>query len=44
VDGQFKIGQRLPSEDKLAQRYEVSRHSVRETLQRLAAQNLTQEY
>ena len=40
VDGQFKIGQRLPTEDELAQRYGVSRPSVREALKRLAAQNL----
>ena len=40
VNGQFKIGQRLPTEDELAQRYGVSRPSVREALKRLAAQNL----
>jgi DNA-binding FadR family transcriptional regulator len=40
VDGQFKIGERLPTEDELAQRYGVSRPSVREALKRLAAQNL----
>lgn len=40
VDGQLKIGQRLPTEDELAQRYGVSRPSVREALKRLAAQNL----
>jgi GntR family transcriptional repressor for pyruvate dehydrogenase complex len=40
VDGRFKIGQRLPTEDELAQRYGVSRPSVREALKRLAAQNL----
>ena len=40
VAGQFKIGQRLPTEDELAQRYGVSRPSVREALKRLAAQNL----
>jgi len=40
VDGQFKIGDRLPTEDELAQRYGVSRPSVREALKRLAAQNL----
>ena len=40
VDGQFKIGERLPTEDELAQRYAVSRPSVREALKRLAAQNL----
>ena len=40
VSGRFKIGQRLPTEDELAQRYGVSRPSVREALKRLAAQNL----
>ena len=40
VDGRFKIGERLPTEDELAQRYGVSRPSVREALKRLAAQNL----
>jgi len=40
VTGQFKIGERLPTEDELAQRYGVSRSSVREALKRLAAQNL----
>ena len=40
VSGQFKIGERLPTEDELAQRYGVSRPSVREALKLLAAQNL----
>lgn len=40
VAGKFKIGQRLPTEDELAQRFGVSRPSVREALKRLAAQNL----
>lgn len=40
VNGQFKIGERLPTEDELAQRFGVSRPSVREALKRLAAQNL----
>ncbi|MCP4386697.1 MAG: FadR family transcriptional regulator [Gammaproteobacteria bacterium] len=40
INGQFKIGERLPTEDELAQRYGVSRPSVREALKRLAAQNL----
>lgn len=40
VAGQFKIGERLPTEDELAQRFGVSRPSVREALKRLAAQNL----
>ncbi len=40
VTGRFKIGERLPTEDELAQRYGVSRPSVREALKLLAAQNL----
>lgn len=40
IEGRFKIGERLPTEDDLAQRYGVSRPSVREALKRLAAQNL----
>ena len=40
VNGQFKIGDRLPTEDDLARRYHVSRPTVREALKRLAAQNL----
>ncbi|MEM7564920.1 MAG: GntR family transcriptional regulator, partial [Pseudomonadota bacterium] len=40
ISGKFKIGERLPTEDELAQRYGVSRPSVREALKRLAAQNL----
>ncbi len=40
VSGQLEIGDRLPTEDELAQRYGVSRPSVREALKRLAAQNL----
>jgi GntR family transcriptional repressor for pyruvate dehydrogenase complex len=40
VSGRFKIGERLPTEDELALRFGVSRPSVRETLKRLAAQNL----
>ena len=40
VDGRFKVGDRLPTEDELAQRFGVSRPSVREALKRLAAQNL----
>ena len=40
LNGRFKIGERLPTEEELAQRYGVSRPSVREALKRLAAQNL----
>jgi len=40
VSGQLQVGQRLPTEDELAQTYGVSRPTIREALKRLAAQNL----
>lgn len=40
VSGQLQVGQRLPIEDDLAQKYGVSRPTIREALKRLAAQNL----
>jgi GntR family transcriptional repressor for pyruvate dehydrogenase complex len=40
VTRQLQAGQRLPTEDELAQRYGVSRPTIREALKRLAAQNL----
>ena len=40
INGQFRTGERLPTEDELAKRYGVSRATVREALKRLAAQNL----
>lgn len=40
VSGKLENGDRLPTEDELAQRYGVSRPSVREALKRLAAQHL----
>jgi DNA-binding FadR family transcriptional regulator len=40
ISGRFKSGERLPTEDELATRYDVSRATVREALKRLAAQNL----
>jgi DNA-binding FadR family transcriptional regulator len=40
ISGRFKSGERLPTEDELAARYDVSRATVREALKRLAAQNL----
>jgi len=38
--GKLKVGERLPTEEDLAQRYGVSRASIREALKRLAAQSL----
>lgn len=40
VDGRLKVDERLPTETELADRFEVSRPTVREALKRLAAQNL----
>lgn len=40
VDGRLKTDERLPTEDELAQRFGVSRPTIREALKRLAAQNL----
>lgn len=40
VDGRLKVDERLPTETELAERFEVSRPTVREALKRLAAQNL----
>ncbi|MGR3572233.1 FadR/GntR family transcriptional regulator [Brevirhabdus sp.] len=40
VSGGLDIGERLPSEAELAERFRVSRPTVREALKRLAAQNL----
>lgn len=40
INGRFKTGERLPTEDELANRYGVSRATIREALKRLAAQNL----
>lgn len=40
VDGRLKVDERLPTEPELAERFEVSRPTVREALKRLAAQNL----
>jgi len=40
VDGRLKIDERLPTEDELAQRFGVSRPTIREALKRLAAHNL----
>lgn len=40
MDGRLKVDERLPTEDELAQRFKVSRPTVREALKRLAAQHL----
>jgi DNA-binding FadR family transcriptional regulator len=40
LQGKLKVDDRLPTEDELAKRFEVSRPTVREALKRLAAQNL----
>lgn len=40
IDGELAVDQRLPTEEELAQRFSVSRPTVREALKRLAAQNL----
>lgn len=40
LDGRLKVDDRLPTEEELAQRFAVSRPTIREALKRLAAQNL----
>lgn len=40
VEGHLKVDQRLPTEEDLAARFNVSRPTIREALKRLAAQNL----
>lgn len=40
LDGSLKADDRLPTEDELASRYQVSRPTIREALKRLAAKNL----
>jgi DNA-binding FadR family transcriptional regulator len=40
LDGRLKVGERLPTEEELAQKYGVSRATIREALKRLAAQSL----
>lgn len=40
VEGELKVDERLPTETELAERFGVSRPTIREALKRLAAQNL----
>lgn len=40
LDGRLKVGERLLTEEELAQKYGVSRATIREALKRLAAQSL----
>lgn len=40
VEGDLKVDERLPTEPELAERFGVSRPTIREALKRLAAQNL----
>ena len=40
IEGDLLVDERLPSETELAERFDVSRPTVREALKRLAAQNL----
>ncbi len=40
ISGDLKADERLPTEDELASRFQVSRPTIREALKRLAAQNL----
>jgi len=40
ISGDLRVDQRLPSESELAEKFNVSRPTIREALKRLAAQNL----
>lgn len=40
ASGRYKVGQMIPTEAQLQQRFEVSRHTVREALRELKAQGL----
>lgn len=40
IEGHLRVDERLPTEEELAERFSVSRPTIREALKRLAAQNL----
>lgn len=40
LDGQLKAGEKLPPERTLAERFQVSRPSIREAIQKLVAKGL----
>jgi len=40
LDGSLKVDDQLPTEEVLAEKFNVSRPTIREALKRLAAQNL----
>ncbi|MGV2289717.1 FadR/GntR family transcriptional regulator [Trinickia sp. YCB016] len=42
IDGTWRAGSRLPAERALAEQYDVSRNTIREAIQRLAARGLVQ--
>lgn len=42
LSGVLKVEERLPTEDELAEKFNVSRHTIREALKRLAAENLVE--
>ena len=42
LSGKLKVDERLPTEDELALKFNVSRHTIREALKRLAAENLVE--
>ncbi len=40
--GRYKVGSRLPTEDNLCQRFDVSRHTVREALRSLRSEGFVE--
>jgi GntR family transcriptional repressor for pyruvate dehydrogenase complex len=42
LSGKLKVDERLPTEDELSAKFSVSRHTIREALKRLAAENLVE--